>query len=110
MSYVITSSCIDVLDKSCMDVCPVDCIYEGARKLYIHPDECIDCGACEAVCPMSAIVYETSVKPEEERHIEDNGNFFSCVLPGREEPLGVVGGSLEIGPVGVDTPLVSSAP
>jgi NAD-dependent dihydropyrimidine dehydrogenase PreA subunit len=110
MSYVITSSCIDVLDKSCMDVCPVDCIYEGARKMYIHPDECIDCGACESACPESAIAYETSVKPGEEAHVEDNKNFFWNVLPGREEPLGIVGGSSEVGRVGTDTSLVDSAP
>ncbi|MBV8719378.1 MAG: 4Fe-4S dicluster domain-containing protein, partial [Chloroflexi bacterium] len=51
MTYVITQPCIDVKDKSCVDVCPVSCIYlEGDdvdRKLYIHPDECIECGACE---------------------------------------------------------------
>src|SRR4029450_13687001 len=45
--YVITEPCIDVKDKSCIEECPVDCIYEGDRMLYIHPDECVDCGACE---------------------------------------------------------------
>ncbi|MFR9805076.1 ferredoxin [Pseudonocardia sp. RS010] len=110
MAYVITSTCIDVLDKSCMDVCPVDCIYEGARKLYIQPDECIDCGACEGACPMSAIAYEESVAPDELIHVEDNRAFFFDVLPGREEPLGEPGGSPDVGRVGVDTPLVSSAP
>ena len=55
MTYVITQPCIDVKDKSCVDVCPVSCIYiedDGVdRKLYIHPDECIGCGACEPECP-----------------------------------------------------------
>src|SRR5829696_7527101 len=49
VTYVITQACVDVLDKACIDECPVDCIYEGDRMLYIHPDECVDCGACEPV-------------------------------------------------------------
>ncbi len=67
MTYVITQPCIDVLDQSCVDVCPVDCIHfeEGVdRKLYIDPDECIDCGACEPACPVSAIFAEDDV-PED---------------------------------------------
>ncbi|ODU07377.1 MAG: (4Fe-4S)-binding protein [Pseudonocardia sp. SCN 72-86] len=110
MTYVISSPCIDVLDKSCVEVCPVDCIYEGARKLYIHPDECIDCGACEPTCPASAIAYEDSVTPDEARHVEDGRAFFWDVLPGRELPLGLVGGAASLGPLGVDTHLVSSDP
>ena len=47
MTYIITQPCVDVLDKACIEECPVDCIYEGERMLYIHPDECVDCGACE---------------------------------------------------------------
>ena len=47
MSFVITEACVDVNDRRCLTECPVDCIYEGAHMLYIHPDECIDCGACE---------------------------------------------------------------
>jgi len=68
MAYVITQPCIDVKDKSCVDVCPVSCIYieDDAldRKLYIHPDECIDCGACEPECPVSAIFEQSAVPPE----------------------------------------------
>lgn len=45
MTYVIAEPCVDVLDRSCVEECPVDCIYEGSRMLYIQPDECIDCGA-----------------------------------------------------------------
>src|SRR6266480_7805139 len=55
MPYVITDACIDVKDKTCLDACPVDCIDEGGRTLYIQPDECIDCGLCETVCPVAAI-------------------------------------------------------
>ena len=64
MTYVIGKPCIDVLDRACVDECPVDCIYEGGRALYIHPDECVDCGACEPVCPVEAIYYEDDL-PEE---------------------------------------------
>ena len=61
MTYVIAQPCVDVLDKACIEECPVDCIYEGERMLYIHPDECVDCGACEPVCPVEAIFYEDDV-------------------------------------------------
>ena len=67
MTYVITEPCIDLLDISCVEVCPVDCIHYGEgtdRKLYIDPDECIDCGACEPVCPVTAIFAEDDV-PEQ---------------------------------------------
>jgi ferredoxin len=74
MTYVITQPCIDVKDKSCVDVCPVSCIYlktdELDRKLYIHPDECIDCGACEPECPVSAI-FEQSAVPSEWNEFPD---------------------------------------
>src|ERR1700749_2169642 len=61
MTYVITLPCVDLKDKTCIEECPVDCIYEGERMLYIHPDECVDCGACEPVCPVEAIFYEDDV-------------------------------------------------
>ena len=61
MTYVIAEPCINVKDRSCVDVCPVDCIYEGEDQLYIHPDECIDCGACEPECPWQAIFEEVAV-------------------------------------------------
>ena len=57
MTYVISEPCVDVKDKSCVEVCPVDCIHEtdDDRMLYIDPDECIDCGACVDPCPVDAI-------------------------------------------------------
>ena len=58
MTYVIAEPCVDLKDKACVDECPVDCIYEGERMLYIHPDECVDCGACEPVCPVGATVHD----------------------------------------------------
>ncbi len=62
MTYLIGQPCVDVLDRACVQECPVDCIYEGGRSLYIHPDECVDCGACEPVCPVEAIYYEDAAK------------------------------------------------
>ena len=55
MTYVIAEPCIDIRDRSCVDVCPVDCIQEAGRLLVIDPEECIDCGACEPECPVEAI-------------------------------------------------------
>ena len=65
MPYVIAEPCIGVKDRSCVEVCPVDCIYEGEDLLYIHPDECIDCGACEPVCPVEAIFDSPETVPDE---------------------------------------------
>jgi len=76
MVYVIAEPCIDVKDKACVEVCPVDCIYEGPNQLLIHPDECIDCGACEPVCPVTAIFVEDET-PEQWKHfIALNKQFF----------------------------------
>ena len=73
MTFVITQTCIDVRDQSCVDVCPVDCIHfeEGEdRILYIDPVECIDCGACVPVCPEDAIFDEPDL-PEDQRHFTE---------------------------------------
>lgn len=69
MTWVITRLCRDCVDQSCVDVCPVDCIYEYTgndtekfpNQLYIHPDECINCGACEPECPWEAIFEDEAV-------------------------------------------------
>ncbi len=63
MTYVVTETCIDLKDKSCIEVCPVDCIHEvdEDRMVYIDPDECIDCGACVDPCPVDAIFAEEDV-------------------------------------------------
>ncbi len=79
MAYVITEACIDVMDKSCVDVCPVDCIHfeEGAdRMLYINPEECIDCGACEPACPVNAIYAEDAVPDSQEAFKEINALWY----------------------------------
>ncbi|WP_248960169.1 ferredoxin [Sphaerisporangium perillae] len=107
MPYIIAAPCIDVMDKSCVEECPVDCIYEGDRKLYINPKECIDCGACEPVCPVEAISQDRRAAPEHLGFVEDNRRFFTERLPGRGEPIGAPGGSHKTGRIGVDTPTVA---
>ena len=107
MPYVITAACIDVTDRSCIEECPVDCIYEGDRKLYINPGECIDCGACEPVCPVEAISQDRRVPVGQEDLAADNARFFLGLLPGRGDPLGNAGGSAAVGVIGVDTELVA---
>ncbi len=84
MTYVITQPCIGVKDASCVDVCPVDCIhptqseaeFDSAEQLYINPDECIDCGACEPACPVTAIFEESSTPEEWKQYIKINADFF----------------------------------
>ncbi|WP_375502324.1 ferredoxin [uncultured Jatrophihabitans sp.] len=107
MPYVIAQPCIDVMDKSCIEECPVDCIYEGGRKLYINAKECIDCGACEPVCPVEAISQDRRVPDDQTEFVQDNIRFFTEVLPGRDVPLGAPGGSHSTGVIGVDTPFVT---
>ena len=110
MTYVIGSACIDVMDKSCVAECPADCIYEGARSMYINPDECVDCGACRIACRVAAIAYESDLDENELPYMADNAAFFEAVLPGRDAPLGSPGGAAALGRVGVDTPLVAAMP
>jgi ferredoxin len=59
MTYVVSESCIKCKYTDCVEVCPVDCFYEGENMLVIHPDECIDCGVCEPECPVNAIKADT---------------------------------------------------
>ena len=59
MTYVVNESCIKCKYMDCVEVCPVDCFYEGENMLVIHPDECIDCGVCEPECPVEAIKPDT---------------------------------------------------
>lgn len=92
MPFVVTEPCIGVKDKSCMQVCPVDCIYETATMVVINPDECIDCGLCEPECPVSAIFVDTDVPENWRDFIERNkvlGRMLSNgeKLPDPEWPL-----------------------
>ncbi|HUF57210.1 MAG TPA: ferredoxin FdxA [Thermohalobaculum sp.] len=65
MTYVVTDACIRCKYTDCVEVCPVDCFYEGENMLVIHPDECIDCGVCEPECPVDAIRPDTEAGMEE---------------------------------------------
>lgn len=79
MAYVIAEPCIDVTDQACVNVCPVACIHFDAgmdRKLYIDPDECIDCGACEPVCPVEAIFAEFDLPYEWEPYAEIDALWY----------------------------------
>jgi ferredoxin len=69
MTYVVTDNCIACKYTDCVEVCPVDCFYEGENMLVIHPDECIDCGVCEPECPADAI------RPDTEPHLEEWVSF-----------------------------------
>jgi NAD-dependent dihydropyrimidine dehydrogenase PreA subunit len=102
MTFVIALPCVDVTDRACVDECPMDCIYEGERMLYINPDECTDCGACEVVCPVEAIYYEDDLPTEWKDYKGINAEFF--------EEIGTPGGSTRIGPVGKDHPTVAALP
>lgn len=110
MSYVIGADCIDVLDRSCMDVCPVDCIYIGDRKSYINGSECIDCGACEVECPVDAIVVDRKARKDETiaAHMQDSIDFFELPLPNRAAALGNPGGATALGAVGADTAFIAA--
>ena len=78
MTYVITEACIDVKDQSCIEVCPVDCIYfeEEDRICYVEPEECIDCGVCESACPVQAIFPDENLARESVQFIEINSLWF----------------------------------
>ena len=78
MTYIVNESCIRCKYVDCVEVCPVDCFYEGENMLVIHPDECIDCGVCEPECPVDAI------KPDTEPNIEkwlDLNRQYSALWP-----------------------------
>jgi len=84
-TYVITEPCIGTKDTACVDVCPVDCIhprkdeaeFEPVEHLYINPDECIDCGACQPACPVEAIFRDEDVPEQWQHYIKINADYFS---------------------------------
>jgi len=100
MAYVIAEPCIDVKDKACVDECPVDCIYEGPRMLYIQPDECVDCDACVPVCPVTAIFTEDDIPADWKQFQAINAEWF------QQTGLGSPGGAAQVGPQAKDHPTV----
>ena len=73
MTYIVNDKCIMCKYTDCVEVCPVDCFYEGENMLVIHPDECIDCGVCEPECPPEAILHDT--EPGAPEWVEMNRKF-----------------------------------
>jgi ferredoxin len=73
MTYIVIESCIKCKLMDCVEVCPVDCFYEGENMLVIHPDECIDCGVCEPECPVEAIVPDT--EPDTGKWLDINTEY-----------------------------------
>ena len=73
MTYIVNEKCIKCKYTDCVEVCPVDCFYEGENMLVIHPDECIDCGVCEPECPVDAIKPDT--EPGLEKWLELNRKY-----------------------------------
>ena len=77
MTHIIAEPCIGTKDTACVDVCPVDCIYSkpGDNQLFINPEECIDCAACEPVCPENAIFVEEDVPEDQQMFIKLNYDY-----------------------------------
>ncbi|MCH7698627.1 MAG: 4Fe-4S dicluster domain-containing protein [Chloroflexi bacterium] len=80
MTYVITETCIDLKDATCVDVCPVDCIHttDEDNQYYIDPEICIDCEACVFVCPVDAIFYDEDVPEDQKPFIKINLDYFAA--------------------------------
>ena len=89
MTYIIAEPCIDIKDRSCVDVCPVDCIHEFERLLVIDPEECIDCGACEPECPTTAIFAEDDLPEKWNEYTELNARLTKDwpVINAKKDPL-----------------------
>ena len=104
MAYVIAEPCVDVHDRACVDECPVDSIYDGARKSYIHPSECVDCGACEPVCPVQAIFHEEDLPEAWRQYAQIDREFFGPNVTG----LGNPGGAVGVGALDTDHPMVDA--
>ncbi len=106
MAYVITSLCIDVKDAGCVPACPVDCIYEGGRMMYIHQEECIGCGLCESICPVGAIWEDEELFDEDKPYIQVNNEYFEDQVTG----LGSPQGAKALGASDLDHPVVGCHP
>ena len=90
MTYIVKDECIKCKLTDCVEVCPVDCFYEGENMLVINPDECIDCGVCEPECPIDAIVADVDYKGEDKDKWLEVNKDYSKIWPNitkRKEPL-----------------------
>ncbi|PIZ31834.1 MAG: ferredoxin [Alphaproteobacteria bacterium CG_4_10_14_0_8_um_filter_53_9] len=87
MPFVVTGKCIKCRYTDCVEVCPVDCFYQGENMLVINPDECIDCGVCEPECPIEAIKSDEELTSDE-MHWADINQKFSALWPQITESVG----------------------
>ena len=90
MTYIVNETCIKCKLMDCVDVCPVDCFYEGENMLVINPDECIDCGVCEPECPIDAIVADSNENLEDKEKWLLLNKKFSALWPNitkRKDPM-----------------------
>ena len=90
MCYLVIDNCIKCKHTDCVEVCPVDCFYEGENMLVINPEECIDCGVCEPECPADAIVLDSSMSPGEAGKWEEINRKYSEIWPNiveKKDPL-----------------------
>jgi len=89
MAYIVAEPCINCKFTDCVAVCPVDCFYEGENMLVIHPDECIDCGACEPECPVNAIFEEDDLPEKWAEYTELNERLATewTVITEQKEPM-----------------------
>ena len=89
MPFIITDPCIETKDTACVDVCPVDCIhprkdepeFAEATMLYIHPEECIDCGACVPACPVAAIYESIDATPSHQKDLIEANAIYRSAMP-----------------------------
>ena len=87
MTYIVNDKCIKCKLTDCVEVCPVDCFYEGENMLVINPDECIDCGVCEPECPIDAIEPDTNPNTEEMLLINKEYSLNWPNITKKKEPL-----------------------
>lgn len=89
MTYVVLENCIKCKYTDCVEVCPVDCFYEGPNFLVIHPDECIDCALCEPECPADAIRSDETLTPEQQVFVELNAELAEIwpVITEQKDPI-----------------------
>ena len=87
MTHVVTGNCVDCKFTDCVLVCPVDCFYEDEKQLVIDPDECIDCSACVAECPVEAIYAEDELPDDQESHLESNAAAAERLKDEGVEPI-----------------------
>ena len=89
MTYIVNDKCIKCKLMDCIEVCPVECFYEGKNMLVIKPDECIDCGVCETECPIGAI--EPDTNDGTEKWVELNTKYSEIwpnITEKKESPYG----------------------